>query len=137
MPVMVSRCEIHFCIATINSQYLIHQADAFNKCLPIKSRRQAHARYDVPNGYAHLCLLLMLAANGFIRRGSLFLQSFVKPPQDRANFWIEITQSLDQLYGKRPLQRLLIEAIQSFLRGDQGSPPCSKQAVGDGVSLRA
>ena len=119
VAVGIARREIHSGEIASIPQGLVDETDALKECLPIERGGQAHAGDDVANCDAHGGLLLMFGAHDFVGAGPLRGQSLVEPQQDGPDFGIQIAQTLDELDGKCPIQRLLFKLAQHRCRGDQ------------------
>ncbi len=136
VAIIVPSREIHFREKTFVTQNLIHQADALEEFVPIKSGHQPHARNYVAHGNGHGRLILVLGADDFIRRGSLRVQPFIEPEQDRTYLRIQIAQTLNELHRECSLQRPLLKSTENDRR-NRREIASAEQAVDEAVSLFA
>src|ERR1700692_1399197 len=113
MAVKIARRKIHFAEEASFTEYFIHEADTFKEFVPIKRGHIAHAGNHVADGNRRCRLLLMLGADDFIRRGALRVQSLIEPKQNGANLGIEVSQALDQLDCKRPIEWFVFKIAQN------------------------
>ena len=137
MAVFVASGKVHRREVAAVAENFIHQADALNKFLPVKCRRQAHAGDQVAHRYAHRGLVLMHGADNFIRSGSLGGQALVEPYQHRGHLGIQIAQALYELHGKRRGQRSFFKTAQSRRRVHRSPAACAQQPVSQHVGFMA
>ena len=137
VAIVIARGKIHVRKITSVAQNLIHQADAFEEHLPVELRHQAHAGDDVAHGDSHGRLLLVLRPDDFIRRGTLGSQALVQPYENRANFRVQVAQTLHELNGKSPFERFSLEFPEYAGRGNHSLPAGAEKAIGKQVGLVA
>src|SRR5579862_9709378 len=135
MPVGIPRAEVHLAKVASIAKGLVYQVRAFEKSVPIKLGSPSHARDDVAHCYAHRCLLLMFGAHNVVRGSALGGQAFVQPQKNGTDLWIQVSQPLNQLNGKGPIERLLLKLAKGRGWRQSRLTACAQKRVGKLVGL--
>ncbi len=115
-PVEISRGKIHLGEFAVGGENAIDQADFLEEFGPIDGGYEPHAGDDIADRHVGGGLPLMLCPNRLVGGRSLRGETAIQPEQRRRHPRILIAQPLDELDGKGPRQRRVIELLQHRVR---------------------